>query len=162
MISSIDDEELSGEESNSILRRKQNRFSYFALRYIDTMEVFRGLRFLVDLGNYHFKSYSKQMDNMNITRRWEKKLLTFGRLDDFETEKMPKNYSDLLKDPATIDDNTPAPFIMTTTPHYHFMGTDENSIGLKNILIEKDGIKFNPIPFLEFEKNRQHRSRIIF
>lgn len=118
------------EEGNVILKRHQFRFPYFALRYIDKKEVFKDLRFHIDLGNFHFKSYEKDMAGMHITRRWEKKLLSFGRLDEFDPSKRPEEYKALIKLPETINDNTPAPFIVETNPHYHFMG---NNIGLRNI-----------------------------
>lgn len=126
----VDESGQTDEQDNVVLKRHQFRFPYFALRYIDKKEIFEHLRFHVDLGNYHFNSYDKRMAGMHITRRWEKKLLGFGRLDEYAEEKRPKEYKALVKPPETIDDNTPAPFIVETNPHYHFMG---NNIGIRNI-----------------------------
>lgn len=141
-----DNDVFAGDEENTaILQRKQNRFPYFALRYIDTMQLFTMLRFQVDLGNYHFKSYPKQMDSENIIRQWEKKLLSFGRLDDYA--EPPVEWQPLIKDPATIDKTTATPFLVQTTPHYHFA---EKNIGLKNV--NKQDVRYKLWPLLENEK----------
>lgn len=144
MESAIDEDEKTGEERDSILKRSQNRFPYFALRYLDSMEIFKGLRFHIDLGNYHFKNYPKEMDNMTINRRWEKKLLTFGRLQDFDDLHTPPAFRKLLKDPASINDSTAAPFIPISNPHYNFSGIDEKNIGIKDIRIKKGNVEYDP------------------
>ena len=136
--SSVQQSDELGEESQPALLRKDSRFPYFALRYIDAMKIFETLRFHIDLGNYHFHSYEQVINSKPITRRWEKKILSFGKLSDFEKRNLPDSYINISKDPASITDDTPAPFIINTIPHYHFTtdgnGDEGNSIGIKEIL----------------------------
>ncbi len=131
---SADDAETGNEEEDSkaLLIRKQNRFPYFALRYIDHTQMFEKLRFQVDLGNYHYYSYDKQMDDQSIVRRWEKKLLSFGRLHEID-DKAKAAWKELIKDPSSINDATPAPFILQTQAHYNFDGGEQKNIALKAI-----------------------------
>lgn len=124
----FEDESEQGNENSAILVRKKNRFPYFALRYIDEKNLFKKLRFHVDLGNYHFKSYESKFDSINIIRRWDKKLLTYGRLHKYTEALLIEKWGDIIIDPAKINDKTPVPFLPKTTPHYHFI---ENNISLK-------------------------------
>ena len=50
----FNDEEYDTDEYESVpeLKRKDNRFNYFALRYLDNS--FEHLKFYIDLGNYCF------------------------------------------------------------------------------------------------------------
>ncbi|MEP7318055.1 MAG: type VI-B CRISPR-associated RNA-guided ribonuclease Cas13b [Panacibacter sp.] len=134
-------DEDGGEDADSVLMRKENRFPYFALRCIDMLSRFRRLRFHVNLGKLTYKTYYQKIDGAKYQRRWEEPLLSFGKLD-FYKEK-PKEWKAIEKDPAGIDDDTPAPYITETNAHYHFEG---NAIGIK--IMDEDGIWPTP----EFDK----------
>ena len=138
------EEEESEEGIQALLIRKKNRFPYFALRYIDHTNMFKKLRFQIDIGNYCYHSYDANMDDQKILRRWEKKLLTFGRLHEIG-EKAKQKWKTLIRDPAKINDATPAPFIVQTQAHYHFTGGEGKLIGLKDS--SEDG--FVELPELE-------------
>lgn len=142
--------------TKAILIRRKNRFPYFALRHIDHLQMFKKLRFQVDLGNYHFHSYDKEMDDQSIIRRWEKKLLSFGRLHEI-SERAKGKWKDLIRDPAQINDSTPAPFIMQTEAHYHF--TDNNQFTNNNVALKDITNKFVELPELKTGKVEKTKSQ---
>ena len=150
----IEEPEADEEENKTLLLRKRNRFPYFAMRYIDHTAMFEKLRFQVDLGNYHYHSYNKEMDDQNIVRRWEKKLLSFGKLHEI-SENAKQEWGTLIKDPAKINDSTPVPFIVQTQAHYHFSGGEEKNIALKDI----SNTKFVELPKLETGKEGRTKTQ---
>lgn len=108
----------------SVLFRKQNRFPYFALRYIDFMGVFSKLRPQVDMGKYIYHAYKKPgPDKALYTRRWEKNIHVFANLSAIEAD-YPAILDKVKKDPSEITDDTPAPYLVATNPHYHFVGNN--------------------------------------
>ena len=117
-------------EMETSLIRKKDRFPYFALRYIDEKKLFKTLRFHIDLGNYVYKTYPKQLNGHKFIRHWERKLLSFGRLQEYNSDKLPKEWILLKKNPEDINDDVSAPYWINTRPHYHFNG---KSIGIKNM-----------------------------
>ncbi len=113
-------------EALPILKRSSNRFYYFALKYFDT--VFKDAKFHVDLGNYCFHVYNKDVDGQNRIRRWIKKMTAFGNLDDFSDEKRPQQWIDKIQRIEDRDFEKEDIYLTQTTPHYHING---KNIGLK-------------------------------
>lgn len=111
------------------LKRHDDRFTYFMMRYIDEMELFKEVRFMMDLGNYNFHVYDKAIAGEMRIRRLNTKLTTFGRFQDFSKQKLEDTYGkDLVKASNEIDENYKEPYIVDTFPHYHF---DEDNVGIK-------------------------------
>lgn len=112
----------------SVLVRKQNRFPYYALSYIEYSGVFKTLLPQLDLGKFVFHSYAKTgPDNESYIRRWEKNIHVYSRLCDVESD-YPETLEKLRKDPAFISDDTPPPYLVATNPHYNFI---DKNIGFK-------------------------------
>lgn len=113
------DETDEGVTPQPILKRHGERFEYMAMRYIDEIGAFDQLRFMVDLGNYHFAVYDKPIIGETRVRRLTQKLLGFGRLQDFSTESIAAQYGELVLDPANVSEDYDKPYIVKTTPHYN-------------------------------------------
>jgi hypothetical protein len=113
-----------GAELEVLLKRHEDRFPYFALRYFDELEVFQQIRPCIDLGNFHFKAYEKQVADEDRIRRLTKKITTYGRLQDFTIAGTQNAYPGLVKDPTLVKENDLEPWIVLTQPHYHL--PDEN------------------------------------
>jgi hypothetical protein len=99
--------------------RKNNRFTFFAQRFLDITNAFQHLRFGVDLGYYYYSIYPKTIAGIEATRELTKRLTGYGRLEDFEKEKRPAAYRELFID---ADDKSPdrmQPYIAEAWPHYH-------------------------------------------
>lgn len=128
------------EEMDEIfMRRHSDRFAYFALRYCDENKLFNKVRFQVDLGRYYFKFYDKQtIDNFWRPRALDRQLKTFGRIREV-TEKVDKEWKDLIKAPDEVDENNSEPYKARTTPHYHLV---DNQIGL--VIHDDQNLEFPP------------------
>jgi hypothetical protein len=119
------DPALIGEnDTQVVLKRHNDRFTYFAMRYLDERQLLPNMRFMLDLGNYHFKVYEKTIASELRTRRLTQKLSTFGRIQDFSIEKVKAKYGDLVKTSTDIPEDYLYPYIVETNPHYHFF--DDN------------------------------------
>lgn len=117
---------VEGEENETLsyLKRHGNRFYYFALRYLD--HSFKQLKFHVDLGNYCFKTYDQEIEDEPRKRRWIKRMLSFGKLADFNEINRPKEWQEKL---WKIDDgDKPDKYWRETTPHFHI---EANNVGMK-------------------------------
>ena len=121
------DSEDNEENGNEILmRRYSDRFPYLALRYCDENELFKKLRFHVDLGRYYFKFYEKEtIDGNTCQRALDKRLKTFGRIKEVK-EKVEQEWKDIIKSPEDINEDQNEPYKQKTTPHYHQV---DNQIG---------------------------------
>lgn len=115
-----------GYEALPILKRSSNRFFYFALKYFDT--VFKDVKFHIDLGNYCFHVYNKEVDGEQRIRRWIKKMTAFGNLNDFTDDKRPKEWVEKIQRIEDRDIESEDIYLTQTTPHYHING---HNIGLK-------------------------------
>ncbi len=115
-------------EVTSILKRSSNRFFYFALRYLD--DNLQNLKFHIDLGNYCFHVYDKEIEGINRKRRWIKRMTSFGNLDDFSDENRPDEWAKktLKLEDRKVDYSDI--YVTDTTPHYHI---NEQNIGIKFI-----------------------------
>jgi hypothetical protein len=63
--------------------RNNNRFSYFAMRFLDEKEIFPKLRFQIDLGKVIIAEYNKTLDGNQELRKVVENVKAFGRLQDF-------------------------------------------------------------------------------
>ena len=105
--------------------RHNNRFSYFALRYIDENNVFEKFRFHIDLGKYQLDKYTKQLNNESTERIVVERAKAFGKLSDFSNQEAIEN---------RIDINNLTDGFEQYAPHYN---NENNKIGLSN---KKDAI----------------------
>ena len=82
----------------SLLVRKEDRFPYFALRYIDNRNIFPTIRFHLDLGYYRFAFYPKtRIDGTEDTRILQKRINGFGKLVIAENARLDK-WCDLFQE----------------------------------------------------------------
>ncbi|MDR2918516.1 MAG: type VI-B CRISPR-associated RNA-guided ribonuclease Cas13b [Tannerella sp.] len=127
-----DNENETDSKGNEILmKRYQNRFSYFALRYIDDNELFKDIRFQVSLGKYRYEFYNKKgidSDTDDRVRSLQKELNGFGRLGKIEEERKEK-WAGLIRPFEEIKQDTAdeEPYITDHRANYVFNG---NRIGL--------------------------------
>lgn len=78
--------------------RYDDRFPTLALRYIDEMELFKRIRFQLQLGSFRYKFYEKNdcIDGRPRVRRIQKDINGYGRLQDVSDKRLEK-WSDLLQ-----------------------------------------------------------------
>lgn len=115
-------------QPDPVLKRGgDNRFAYFALRYLKLTNALPQLQFQTDLGNYYFKVYTKTVDGEQRLRRLSKGVKAFGHSDDFTANKMPPEWKALVKDTHQLPADYPEPYIANTIPHYHIVN---NQIGV--------------------------------
>lgn len=138
--------------------RSIDRFPHLAMRYIDETELFRYIRFHVQLGKFRFKFYDKKCINgEDVVRSLQKEINGFGRLQEIEAKRKDK-YKDILQPTETrsvkIDDdnfeldliqfaedtNEPAPYITDSRAFYNI---HNNRIGLYWDEMFANG-KYNP------------------
>ncbi|NQT78242.1 MAG: hypothetical protein HQ565_11040, partial [Bacteroidetes bacterium] len=128
----VDDENIAGNddeyEAMPILKRSSNRFFYFALRYLDS--TFKYYKFHIDLGNYCFHVYDKEIEGIARNRKWIKRMLSFGNLEDFADEKRPREWKEKVQKIEDKQNGSKDIYVTETTPHYHING---NNIGIKFI-----------------------------
>lgn len=123
------DEDYDAEQEpfRNTLVRHQDRFPYFALRYFDYNEIFKNLRFQIDLGTYHFSIYKKLIGDNKEDRHLTHKLYGFERIQEFAKQKRPNEWQALVKDLDTYETSNEQ-YISETTPHYHL---ENQKIGIR-------------------------------
>ena len=123
------DEDYDAEQEpfRNTLVRHQDRFPYFALRYFDYNEIFKNLRFQIDLGTYHFSIYKKLIGDNKEDRHLTHKLYGFERIQEFAKQKRPNEWQALVKD-LDIYETSNEQYISETTPHYHL---ENQKIGIR-------------------------------
>ena len=123
------DEDYDAEQEpfRNTLVRHQDRFPYFALRYFDYNEIFKNLRFQIDLGTYHFSIYKKLIGGKKEDRHLTHKLYGFERIQEFAKQKRPNEWQALVKD-LDIYETSNEQYISETTPHYHL---ENQKIGIR-------------------------------
>lgn len=110
--------------------RSENRFSYFALRFLDEKENFTKLRFQIDLGKVIIDEYDKILDGKLEPRKVVENAKAFGRLQSF---RVPEQ--EILKKINTSCITSFEQF----APHYNF----DEKIGKIGInLTKEDTAKF--------------------
>ena len=117
---------LNQEEETVVMRRYDNRFYDFALRYLD--DSFQDIRFHIDLGNYCYYPYSKEIEGEVRIRKWTKRMTAFGKLSDFKLSNRPQSWKDNLIKLEDRDRDKTQVYVNDTTPHYH---VNNNVIGLR-------------------------------
>jgi hypothetical protein len=110
--------------------RHSNRFSYFALKFIDETNIFDTLRFQINLGKLLIDEYEKPINNELYPRSIVQDVKAFGKLNDFKEE------AEVLKQ---IDKGGNSLGFEQYAPFYN---TKNNKIGLhtnsaKSIIINK-------------------------
>lgn len=81
--------------------RSMDRFPHLAMKYIDETELFKNIRFHVQLGRFRFKFYDKECINgEKEVRALQKEINGFGRLQEIE-QKRKEKYKDMLQSSET-------------------------------------------------------------
>jgi hypothetical protein len=120
-------------ESISKKVRNENRFHYFALKFLDEKEVFSKLRFQIDLGKLILDEYTKTLNNVDEERVVIENAKAFGRLHDLKklvakTDNLSvEGISEM--EPAVLRKISFANKVKFEqfAPHYNF---DNNKIGI--------------------------------
>lgn len=74
-----------------------DRFPHLALRYIDLNEVFKRIRFQLQLGSFRYKFYDKEcIDGRIRVRRIQKDINGYGRLQEVEDKRMER-WGDIIQ-----------------------------------------------------------------
>ncbi len=77
--------------------RYSDRFPYLALRYIDETELFKRIRFQLQLGTFRYKFYDKPcVDGRVRVRRIQKDINGYGRLQEV-SEKRMEYWGDIIQ-----------------------------------------------------------------
>lgn len=127
------DESGEGTEGGEVLlKRFDDRFPYFAIRYLDENLVFDDIRFQVSIGKYRYKFYNKlcidvvspHEDDCYRLRSLQKDINGFGRLNEVEYERMLRYGSHIHAEKPKGDDT---PYL---TDHYTSYVFNGNRIGL--------------------------------
>ncbi|QQV03602.1 MULTISPECIES: type VI-B CRISPR-associated RNA-guided ribonuclease Cas13b [Chryseobacterium] len=105
-----------------IRKRYEDKFNYFAIRFLDEYVDFPTLRFQVHLGNYLEDSRAKKIGNVFTEREIKKKLFVFGKLNEINQLK-----SDFFQEIKEKKEETQ--WEIFPNPSYHF--PMENSEELK-------------------------------
>lgn len=153
--------------NEALLVRSADRFPYFALQYIDEMQLFNRLRFQVSLGKFRFAFYPKNCidvkkkntnSNDKRIRSLQKEINGFGRLDEIEQERRNK-YGELLlteefkyekmkeaeQKGLRLEEVLTEPYITDQYARYVVNG---NRVGLKMMSGDKGGEKLFYLPEL--------------
>ncbi|OFX71422.1 MAG: hypothetical protein A2X12_08015 [Bacteroidetes bacterium GWE2_29_8] len=130
---------------NSITKkiRYDNRFPFFALKFIDETQVFEKIRFQIDLGEILLDEYTKQLANNEEKRQVVQNAKAFGRLNDFIDE------NNVLEN--INKQNGSASFIQYA-PNYNF---DNNKIG-----IDTTGKRIMPILTKQTDNNKKVKNKL--
>ncbi|NCO54686.1 MAG: hypothetical protein GW876_04690 [Bacteroidetes bacterium] len=100
--------------------RNKNRFSYFALKFIDQKKLFKNWRFQIDLGKIVLDEYSKQLNGKDEKRTVTENTKAFGMLQDLNDEENVLNKINTGESKAKFDQ---------FAPHYNF-DVQNNKIGI--------------------------------
>ncbi|GAA4449275.1 type VI-B CRISPR-associated RNA-guided ribonuclease Cas13b [Rurimicrobium arvi] len=98
--------------------RQENRFSFFALKYLDINETFKKIRFQIDLGKITLDKYSKILAGQETEREVVEDAKAFKRLQDLQEENTVL---------GSINKSTQNLKFRQFAPHYNF---DNNKIGI--------------------------------
>jgi hypothetical protein len=123
----MEDTIAADEQPETVLKRSGDRFPHLALRYLELTKSLTSLHFYIDLGKYYFKVYEKNVDSEIRLRRLHKNMRGFGRLDNFEIQKMPEQWKQLVKRTDELPEDYAGPYIAYTMPHFHIVN---NQLGI--------------------------------
>ncbi|MCC5943441.1 MAG: type VI-B CRISPR-associated RNA-guided ribonuclease Cas13b [Bernardetiaceae bacterium] len=123
-------------ETVQILKRHQDRFPYFTLRYFEEQEVFPQLRFQLYVGKLVSDYYLKKMQGEKEDRYILKDIHTFAHLKDIKQEDLEKEHGwSFFKVNHEEENNqkskAEAKQIVQFSPHYNFLGAERNRIAFK-------------------------------
>ncbi|WP_455961976.1 type VI-B CRISPR-associated RNA-guided ribonuclease Cas13b [Bacteroides bouchesdurhonensis] len=114
------------ENGEVLLLRHDDRFPYFALRYLDENHVFDNIRFQISLGKYRYEFYDKACidtkEEKDRTRSLQKEVNGFGRLSEIEYERKTR-----WNGKIHLTDKDHQPFITDQHAGYVFNG---NRVGI--------------------------------
>lgn len=149
------DEDYDAEQDpfKNTLIRHQDRFPYFILRYFDYNEIFKNLRFQIDLGTYHFSIYKKLIGGQKEDRHLTHKLYGFERIQEFTKQHRPDDWKAIVKDFDTYE-TSEEPYISETTPHYHL---ENQKIGIR---FKNDNDKIWPSLETNGENNEKSKYKL--
>lgn len=149
------DEDYDAEQDpfKNTLIRHQDRFPYFILRYFDYNEIFKNLRFQIDLGTYHFSIYKKLIGGQKEYRHLTHKLYGFERIQEFTKQHRPDDWKAIVKDFDTYE-TSEEPYISETTPHYHL---ENQKIGIR---FKNDNDKIWPSLETNGENNEKSKYKL--
>lgn len=119
----------SSKIDDALMVRSHDRFPYLAMKYIDSKEIFKSLRFQVALGSYRYKFYDKQcIDGTKRLRILQKDLNGFGRLQEIE-ERRCKDWDAMIRkfEDVRTDNKDSKPYITDCHAHYIY---NSNRAGL--------------------------------
>lgn len=151
--------------------RYHDRFPTIALRYIDEMELFKRIRFQLQLGAFRYKFYDKHdcIDGRVRVRRIQKEINGYGRLQEVADKRFEK-WGDMLQkreersvkleheemyidlDQFKVDTADSTPYVTDRRPAYNIHA---NRIGL----YWEDSQ--NPKQFEVFDENRMYIPELI-
>lgn len=85
------DEDYDAEQDpfKNTLIRHQDRFPYFVLRYFDYNEIFKNLRFQIDLGTYHFSIYKKLIGGQKEDRHLTLNFMVLNAYKSLQSSTAP-------------------------------------------------------------------------
>jgi hypothetical protein len=109
--------------------RHNNRFSDFALKYIDETGIFSKFRFQLNLGKLLVDEYGKSFHGEKVPRRIIENVKAFGKLNEFNDE---------LKVLTNIGNGNSSKEFKQFAPHYN---TENNKIGIS---VKEDTAKLRP------------------
>lgn len=149
------DEDYDAEQDpfKNTLIRHQDRFPYFVLRYFDYNEIFKNLRFQIDLGTYHFSIYKKLIGGQKEDRHLTHKLYGFERIQEFTKQHRPDDWKAIVRDFDTYE-TSEEPYISETTPHYHL---ENQKIGIR---FKNDNDKIWPSLETNGENNEKSKYKL--
>lgn len=142
-----------------IRKRYEDKFNYFALRFLDEYADFPKLRFQVHIGNYIHHQTDKFVGNSTKNRIIKEKINVFGKLNDIIKAKANYFHS------STIDTQ------WEEFPNPSYLFPKENIVDNKNQNANKIGIQLpinnpiinnilNEIPNLNQERNPNKKEKI--
>ena len=137
---------------NISLKRHNDRFPYFALKYLDEVSPFENIRFQITIGKIQVKSYDK---NIIGNRRILKTVNAYGKLSDFQDkesailDKLTENLVE--KDDIYFDQYAPHYNISNNKIAFYIFDENEEKISYPSLFINKKDdtlSKNNPTGFI--------------
>ncbi|PDS24838.1 type VI-B CRISPR-associated RNA-guided ribonuclease Cas13b [Flavobacterium branchiophilum] len=139
----IDDEDLDTIVKDIIsLKRYEDRFPNFALRFLEETNAFEQIRFQITLGKLVIKRYDKTINGIEQDRRVIKTINAFGKLSDFigKEDEILKLIKQGIEDENIVFEQY--------SPHYNM---NNNKIGFK--IFDEESEKLQ-LPFV-FKNKRE-------